>query len=168
MNRRHAALITLAGWILIQPPSIQRAGKLDISANALLFDWGQIQTFDTAAACEKDRQDVTDCGGVLNGDKQGTVVQACGYAAPSAGKPKTKDRPISSLRSQVERWPRGAFPTTIDTSNQNEAADAPACLRRNAWHKYARGIDAISSVSLPSCGRLRRVRTGRCSAMDFD
>jgi hypothetical protein len=99
MNRRHSALVTLAAWILIQPPSIQKAGKLDISANAPLFDWEQVQTFDTAAACEKDRQDVIDCGKVLNGDKQGTVVEACGYSGPKRG--ATKDKGQADLIAAI-------------------------------------------------------------------
>jgi hypothetical protein len=48
--------LALAGWILVQPPSIQKAGKLDISADAPLLDWEQVRTFATAAESEKDRQ----------------------------------------------------------------------------------------------------------------
>jgi hypothetical protein len=51
MNLRHAAALALVGWYLITPPS-GPAGKPDFSAP--LSEWGQMATFDSAAACKKE------------------------------------------------------------------------------------------------------------------
>jgi len=59
MNLRHAAALALVGCYLMVPPSPQGLTK-GIDVNAALSQWTVLQSFDTAAECEKRRAALID------------------------------------------------------------------------------------------------------------
>ena len=55
MNLRHAAVLALVGWYLMSPPLVRKQGTLQEDTAQPLSKWVQFRAFDSAQACEKDR-----------------------------------------------------------------------------------------------------------------
>ena len=53
MKSRHASALALLGWYLMVPQVKPNTGKVDFKAP--LAQWNQMGAFDTATACEKER-----------------------------------------------------------------------------------------------------------------
>ena len=55
MKTGHAAMLTLAAWYLLIPPVLPNSPYPVVARNAPLSQWGIAHSFDSAAACEKER-----------------------------------------------------------------------------------------------------------------
>lgn len=97
MKIGHAAALAVVGWYLMTPP----AYKQGVNPSAPLYEWENRQAFDTADACEKGRDALVLCGEVLNGAKQGSVIDACGFLGqPRPLKDKNQDAIVGQIALQ--------------------------------------------------------------------
>ncbi len=94
MKLCHAAALALVGWYLMVPPHY----KQGTDTSAPRSEWEQHGAFDTAEACERAKAILVNCGEILNGAKQGNVLNACGF--PGKARP-LKDEQQDTMVGQI-------------------------------------------------------------------
>jgi predicted aspartyl protease len=167
---------TAAGWYLLSPPYTDDGG---VRAEAALTSWNVVASFDTAASCEREREDrrqfalgmldlppltAPTLDNVIRSDREAKLRAQCirardprlmqRVAVPSqpSPPPAASPAPPSSMGSSAPPPPRGIVPLPPELAVQvRSQLSVRAVLDRAQWHHDPPVGDAVVASDVATC-----------------